>query len=110
LSEPRLPTQFWLMAEIKRCNAQGIPAYLIRRGDAERGTVLLRIDGFDQGYRLLVQARDAAGALGWLEVGSALPAAEATAYVERAVTRDPDLWVVEIEDREGRNPFAGTVF
>ena len=98
------------MAEIKRCNAQGIAAYLIRRGDAERGTVLLRIDGFDQGYRLLVQARDAAGALGWLEVGSALPAAEAAAYVERAVARDPDLWVGEIEDREGRNPFAGTVF
>ena len=109
MSEPRLPTQFWLMAEIKRCNAQNIPAYLMRRGDAERGTVLLRIDGFERGYRLLVQARDAAGALGWLEVASGLPAAEAAAYVDRAVARDPDLWVVEVEDREGRNPFAGRV-
>jgi hypothetical protein len=97
------------MAEIKRCNARGIPAYLVRRGDAERGTVLLRIDCFEQGYRLMVQARDAEGALGWLEVGSALPTAEAAAYVERAVSRDPDLWVVEIEDRTGRPIFTGRV-
>jgi hypothetical protein len=109
LSEPRLPTQFWLMAEIRRCNSRGIPAYLVRRGDAERGTVLLRIDCFEQGYRLLVQARDAEGALGWLEVGSALSTADAAAYVDRAVSRDPDLWVVEIEDRDGQNPFAGAV-
>jgi hypothetical protein len=109
LAEPRLPTHLWVMAEIKRCNALGLPAYLVRRGDAERGTVLLRIDRFAQGYRLLVQARDAEGRLGWLEVGTDMAPPEAAAYVERAVARDPDLWVVEVEDREGRNPFAGIV-
>jgi hypothetical protein len=109
LAEPRLPTHLWVMAEIKRCNALGLPAVLVRRGDAERGTVLLRIDRFERGYRLLVQARDADGRLGWLEVGQDMPAPDAAAYVDRAVARDPDLWVVEVEDREGRNPFAGVV-
>ena len=40
MTEPRLPTHLWVMAEIKRCNALGLPTYLVRRGDAERGTVL----------------------------------------------------------------------
>ncbi|MFO1058656.1 MAG: DUF1491 family protein [Dongiaceae bacterium] len=109
MTEPRLPTHLWVMAEIKRCNALGLPTYLVRRGDAERGTVLLRIDRFALGYRLLVQARDAEGRLGWLEVGTDMAPPDATAYVDRAVARDPDLWVVEVEDRQGRNPFAGVV-
>ena len=37
--------------------------------------------------------------------GAVLPNPDADAYVDRAVDRDSDLWVIEVETRDGENPF-----
>ena len=70
--------------------------------------MLVRLAASD-GVRILTQVRDLDGRLGWMGVkeGATLPAAEADAYVGRAVQRDSDLWVIEVETRPGENPFAG---
>jgi hypothetical protein len=34
---------------------------------------------------------------------------DANAYIERAVDRDPDLWVMEVEIHADENPFTGEV-
>jgi hypothetical protein len=109
--DDRLPTELWISATLRRFGAASRPAYLVRRGDPERGSVLVRLDGHREGTRILTQARDLDGTLIWLEAaeGRALPADEAQAYVERAVQRDPDLWVIEIETPDGATPFAGRV-
>jgi hypothetical protein len=109
LSEERLPTDLWVQAHLRRLSAEATPVALVRRGEAERGTVLLKLNLLDSGCRILTQARDLEGRLGWLAAlaGKLVPEAEADAYIARAVERDPDLWVIEIEDRNGRNPFDG---
>jgi hypothetical protein len=51
------------------------------------------------------------GRQGWLAAkeNALMPEADADAYIARAVKRDPDLWVIEIEDRAGRHPFEGKI-
>ena len=110
MSEERLPTEFWVQAQLRRFNAAGVGAYLIRRGDRERGSVIVRLAERD-GVRILIQVRNLDGKLAWMGVkeGAVLSTEEADAYVARAISRDYDLWVVEIETRAGENPFKGEV-
>ncbi len=97
------------MAQVRRCNAEAVPAMVVRKGDAKGGTLLLKINQIEQGCRVLSQARDLDGKLAWLAAfdGALVPEQEADAYIGRAVGRDPDLWVVEIEHRDGWHPFDG---
>jgi hypothetical protein len=112
MDDDRLPTELWLMAHVRRCNGEGVPALVVRRGDASRGTVILKLNLLGNGFRVLNQTRDIDGRLGWMAaLGGALATeADADAYIARAVDRDPDLWVVEIEHRDGWHPFDGLVF
>lgn len=100
------------MAHVRRCNGAGVPAMVVRRGDPARGTVLLKLNLLGSGCRLLSQSRTLDGEMGWLAAlkGALVPEPEADAYVARAIDRDPDLWVIEIEHREGWHPFDGPVF
>jgi len=111
MDDERLPTKLWVMAHLRRCAADAVPATVARRGEAMGGMVLLKLNQLEAGCRLLSQTRDLEGRLAWFPAleGKLVPEAEADAYIERAVKRDPDLWVVEIEDRDGRHPFEGKI-
>ena len=106
MSNERIATELWVQAQLRRFSSAGTGAYLIRKGDAERGTVLVRLVDRD-GTRILTQVRDLNGRLTWMEVkdGAVMQGPDADAYVERAVNRDSDLWVIEVETRNGENPF-----
>ena len=109
MPDDRLRTDVWVMAHIRQCSVDGIPAVVARKGDDRGGTLLLKINRLEHGCLVLSQMRDLDGNLGWLAAFDGAPVAEPEAddYIARAVARDPDLWVVEIEERTGWHPFEG---
>jgi hypothetical protein len=111
MTDARLPTDLWVKAHIRRCLAEGVPATIARRGEKTGGMVLLKLNLLGEGCRVLTQSRDLDGRLAWLPAlaGTLVPETEADDYIARAVRRDPDLWVVEIEHRDGWHPFEGQV-
>jgi hypothetical protein len=107
--DDRVPTHLWVMAQVRRCNDRGQAAYVLRKGERMGGLVLLKLNLLDGAARVLTQQRDLDGRLGWMGAlgDQSVPEVEADAYIERATARDPDLWVIEVEDRSGANPFDG---
>ena len=104
MSEPRLKTRLVVQAILRRYDQEAIPAYIRRKGDPDAGTVLLKIAVSRDGAIILSQARDADGRAGWLRLGGEQPLSEqdAEAAIEKAIRRDPDLYVIEIEDARAR--------
>lgn len=105
----RLPSELWIKAHIRRCDAEAVPAIVVHRGEKNTGTLLLKLNLLDKGCRVLTQARDLKGEMAWLPAlkGALVAENEADTYIGRAVARDPDLWVVEVEHRDGWHPFEG---
>ena len=104
MAAPRLKTDLWAAALLRRWNHHtAVVATLVRRGDADAGTVLLKIARLDGTATVLSQTVDREGERAWLRATGAVPVAdaEAEAYIQRQRKRDPDLWVIEIEDRRG---------
>jgi len=110
--DDRLPTALWVDAHLRQLTLAAVPYYIVNKGAYSSGTVMLKINMIEEGCKLLQQQRDLDGVMGWLGLfkGEKVAESEADAYIRRAVDRDPDLWVIEIEDRAGHNPFEGKIF
>ena len=98
----RLTADFWVAAYRARLEALGIPVYVSRRGDPTAGAVLVKLATLDGQARLYGRMSTLEGAQRW-EVVAEGPEPEVDAAAARAHARDPDLWLVELEDRQGRH-------
>ncbi len=113
MDDDRLPAELWVSAQLTACHARGMPAYLSRRGSAMGGVVMVKVvDTVLRQCRIFTQSRDFDGKSGWLPAfeGERVDEREGDAYIGRAVARDPDLWVLEVENRDGAMPFDGKIF
>lgn len=99
-----LSTDIWVSALIRRAELAGAFAAVIRKGDARAGAVLVKALNRRQGTaRLYAEATRLDGERVWMQPAPSDQEPDLDAYVARAVRVDPDIWVVEIDDREGRH-------
>ena len=100
----RLKAEIYIQALTRRVFAAGAAAYIVRRGDADAGGLFVRVNRLDGHSAILTIFTNMDGARIW-RVLAALdtPDAEADALLVREAARDPDIWIVEIEDRQGRH-------
>lgn len=99
----RLTAEIWVSAYIKRLSLQEIPAFVVAKGDATAGAVLIKLNTLDGQACCYQRSFDLmTGERQWVVLIEG-----ADADVETSVTRqraiDPDLWVIEVEDRAGRH-------
>jgi hypothetical protein len=111
MSEARLKSNLVVQAAVRLCTVRAVPVAVTRRGDADAGSIVVKLNRLEHGCTVLVQTRGPDGAQAWLRATGEAPVPEETAdaYIARQVKRDPDLWVVEIEDRDGRPAFEGRI-
>jgi len=99
-----LQTDLWVQALIRRAQMGGAFAAVLRRGDGRAGAVLVKaVDRRAGVTRLYAEAVRGDGEQVWMEPLATTDEAALDAYCERAAARDPDLWVVEIDDPAGRH-------
>ena len=99
----RLKAGIFVRALIRRVEVAGASAYVARKGSEEAGAIFIKISKLDGTCVVLNQARNAEGERVWARpLGETSDDEKANAYFERQVKYDPDLWIVEIEDRQGR--------
>jgi len=100
---PRLKAGIFVRALIRRAQVEGASAFVVRSGAEEAGAVIIKVARLEGSVLVLNQTRDAKGALVWGQpLGGWTDEARAGQWCDRQVSFDPDLWIVEIEDRQGR--------
>jgi hypothetical protein len=107
----RLKSAIWVAAYIRRCNTEGCFAAVRRRGAEEAGAIFVKIAKLDGTSALFGPAPQSAFDnarpvehlfTSYFPQGFA-PDADVEAKIAREQKFDPDLWLIEVEDRLGRN-------
>lgn len=99
-----LSTDVWVAALIRRAELAGAFATVAMKGDARAGSVLVKALNRKTGEaRLYAEATRGDGERVWMQPRPGATESELDQYAERARRIDPDLWMVEVEDGEGRH-------
>ena len=103
MPEPRLRAGIWVAAYLARLQGLAIPAFVVRKGDETAGAVLVKVSTLDGKARALQRSFDPmSGQRTWMVLAEG-DESEVDGAVARQRRFDPDLWVIEVEDRAGRH-------
>ena len=99
----RLTADIWVSAYLTRLRLQDIPAFVVARGDGTAGAVLIKLNTLDGQAVCYQRSFDLkTGARTWVVLTEGDERS-----VDMSITKqrgfDPDLWVIEVEDKQGRH-------
>jgi hypothetical protein len=98
----RLTAALWVSAYLNRLRLADIAAYVTAKGDPTAGAVVVKVATLDGRARAFQRSFDLmANTRVWVVLADG-PEPEVDAMLTRQRGRDPDLWVIELEDRQGR--------
>jgi hypothetical protein len=104
----RLKSGIWVAAYLRRCHIEGAFAVVRRRGAEEAGAVFVKLNRLDGTAELFGPAPQSAfegrpSARAFSRCVALKPDADIEAFLTREIRFDPDVWIIEVEDRAGRH-------
>jgi hypothetical protein len=110
LSENRLPTHVEVGGLLRRISAEGGFATVVRKGDPERGALLLLIASRGVHLACLERVLALDGGYRWQRVGpgDSAGSTEIADFLARRARFDEDSWVIELDIADGERFIAET--
>jgi hypothetical protein len=107
----RLKSAIWVSAYLRRCQVEGAFAAVRRRGAEEAGSIFVKVNRLDGTADLFGPAPQTAvdeddpveRAFSPSVKGQPVTEATVEERLVREIRFDPDVWIVEVEDRGGRH-------
>ena len=104
----RIRSDIWVSAYLRHCQAAGAAVVVVRRGDRDAGAIYLCVNRLDGSVGLYGPApaglESASRDRRWVKCfEDPVSETEASRYLARQADVDPDIWVIEVEDRSGRH-------
>jgi len=102
---PQLKTNIAISALMRRAQSAGAFAAIVRKGDGDAGAYLVVTRQYENTgdlYTIYRPIRNMEGAPVWWPKGP-LTQSDLDIYINRRIDEDPDIWVVEIDDAQGRH-------
>ena len=95
----QLPTHLQVAGILRRATATGDFAAVVRRGDSERGSLLLLITSRGQFVTALERILNLDGSYGWRATGlpESTGSAEIADFLRKRARFDEDFWAIELD-------------
>jgi hypothetical protein len=95
----RLATGLWVASVLRRAQAAGDFAAIVRKGDATAGQVLLVTRRRNGHVQVFSRTMNMDGDYSWTVAveGGTEEVAKVNDYLERQTRHDPDLWIVDLD-------------
>ena len=99
----RLTTDIWVSAYLTRLRLVEIPVFVTRKGDATAGSVLVKLNTLNGTAKAFQRQFDLmSGERKWVVLAEGAEA-DVDASLSKQAGFDPDIWVIEVEDKQGRH-------